>query len=493
MSSNILELFPAPSSAASSLTPVFLPGADADSTLAMQRVLRDNHDKWHIFFNDRGFHNHIAHHVLAIWTLGASREIIEAVYRENTPAQKPAIKPPGPISSANFNAHLGDGKYFGAYMTFFKEKISEHGSASVLEEFIFSESANVDVRTKGNQQPGMLNRFMDGLIHPLIHTAYGLEFGLPGIVIEGLAQAAVHHDNLQNLLPYSALTSAAAIDARAEDASSLETPHIPNGKKGTHAFDVLARILKDDALRIPLVNDEIANYKTTISATGEALFRYSNQWTLNLSNPKELRRKIEELQWMNTIIYAGSGSRPGKRFHADFFLMHLVTSSLFLPSLANFLSITSQALLLRSYMAVSFAWWISRGRPSIDIPKFLESHNYNESVRPDSSSSTTTPQGDLSSTPNPWFAIIQQALFHQDDHLCKMQRALAYFAALYGTRVGGLPDFSQTELPGAEKLDGAFFLRAAQLTAKHFELCRGKVGTAELPLWDHHRLPEDHV
>ncbi len=72
-------------------------------------------------------------------------------------------------------------------MTFFKEILSENGTASVLEKFVFSESANVDVTTNGNQQPAMLNRFMDGLIHPLIHTAYGLEFGLPGIVIEGMS------------------------------------------------------------------------------------------------------------------------------------------------------------------------------------------------------------------------------------------------------------------------------------------------------------------
>ncbi len=292
------------------------------------------------------------------------------------------------------------------------------------------------------------------------------------------------------------MNSVAALDAHADKATSLETPHLPNGKKGTHAFDVLARVLNDDTLKIPLASDLPANFETTISTKGEALFRYTNQWTLHLSDPKELRRKIEELQWMNTIIYTVCGSRPGKRFHADFvlcvltrmkktvadhlFSMHLVTSSLFLPSLVNFLSTTSQALLLRSYMAVSFAWWISRGRPSFDIPKFFES-DHNESVDPDSSATS----GDLSSTPNPWFAIIQQALFHPDDHLCKTQRALAYFASLYGTRPGGLPDFSQTELPGAEKLDGTLFLRAAQLTAKHFELSRGKKYSVEAPLWDY--------
>ena len=34
--------------------------------------------------------------------------------------------------------------------------------------------------------PEMLNRLLAGLVHPLIHLAYGLEFGLPGQVAEGL-------------------------------------------------------------------------------------------------------------------------------------------------------------------------------------------------------------------------------------------------------------------------------------------------------------------
>ncbi|KAG7441451.1 uncharacterized protein BT62DRAFT_907957 [Guyanagaster necrorhizus] len=479
MSSGTIELFPAPSNAASSLTPAFLPGPDADSTLALQSVLRDNHDKWHIFFNDKRLHNHITHHVLAVWALGASKEIIEAVYHEDIPCQKPAIKSPGPITAENFNAHLGDEKYFDAYMSFFKEKIAEKGTASVLEAFVFSESVNSDEAMDGNQQPGMLNRLLGGLVHPMIHLGYGLEFGLPGMVVEGMSPATVHYDILQNLLPYSALASVAASDALAEKATSLETPHQPSGKKGTHAFDVLARVVKDHTLRIPPSNDENA-IETTVQANGEALFRYTNQWTLDLSDPKEINRKIEELQWMNTIIYAIGGSRPGKKFYADFFLMHLVTSALFLPSLVTFLSTTSQALLLRGYMAVSFAWWISRGRPGFDVPKFFEADD--ESVV--SHSSSVTKDWKLSSTPNPWFGIIQQALFHRDDHLCKTQRALAYFAALYGTRPAGLPDFSQTELPGAEKLDGTLFLRAAQFTTKHFVEREDEDFEVDDPLWD---------
>lgn len=160
--------------------------------------------------------------------------------------------------------------------------------------------------------------------------------------------------------------------------------------------------------------------------------------------------------------------------------MHLVTSSLFLPSFAAYLTPPSQVLLLRSYMAVSLAWWVARGRPRFDIPKFFEAPAIQ-----DSEPMISTPTWNLPSVPNPWFAIIQQAAVHPDDHLCKIQRAFVHYATLYGARPRGQPDFSQTELEGAEKLDGTLFLRAAQLTAKHFEYeGKGEKYPAAQTLWD---------
>jgi len=52
-------------------------------------------------------------------------------------------------------------------------------------------------------------------------------------------------------------------------------------------------------------------------------------------------------------------------------------------------------------------------------------------------------------------------------------------------RPSGEPEFSRTELPGAEKLDGTLFLRAAYLTAKHFEPREGeKHGGGNSFKWD---------
>ncbi len=56
-------------------------------------------------------------------------------------------------------------------------------SQTVLEEFVFSPSANVS--PVGKKQPAMLKRLLSGLVHPIIHTGYGLEFGLPGMTVEG--------------------------------------------------------------------------------------------------------------------------------------------------------------------------------------------------------------------------------------------------------------------------------------------------------------------
>ena len=74
-------------------------------------------------------------------------------------------------------------RYYQAYISFFTEEVKSKGTDAVLEEYVFATSANyVSGQT---EQPQMLGRFLDAVIHPLIHVGYGVEFGLPGMVIEG--------------------------------------------------------------------------------------------------------------------------------------------------------------------------------------------------------------------------------------------------------------------------------------------------------------------
>jgi hypothetical protein len=126
--------------------------------------------------------------------------------------------------------------------------------------------------------------------------------------------------------------------------------------------------------------------------------------------------------------------------------MHLVISSLFLPSIAAYLSQHSQVVLLRSHLVVSLTWYIALGRPNIDIDKFMDAE---------------VPS--LASVDNAWLSVIQESLPNEDEHFCTLQRTLAHFAQIYGTADAG---FVSCELEGAEKLDGSIFIRAAVLTTE---------------------------
>lgn len=164
--------------------------------------------------------------------------------------------------------------------------------------------------------------------------------------------------------------------------------------------------------------------------------------------------------------------------------MHLVTSSLFLSSLVPYLGPASQALFLKSYFAFSLAWYLSRGAPPLDIPGFFAA----DTLHPPQPGTRPTPwEGALgsaatASNPNPWLPIIQNSIISPDEHVPKLQRALAHYSAIYGSRRAGEGDLKDTELDGADKVDGSLFIRAAGLTDKRM----GRIHSGEKAndFWD---------
>lgn len=146
--------------------------------------------------------------------------------------------------------------------------------------------------------------------------------------VTGLAQTAVHKAGNRNIIPTSLFKSddAPLVEQVSSLSSQLKatlldgtTPAKPE-VKGTHAFTVMARILKDPQfLELEDKGDE-AYYSQVVILHGEALLKYANEWTLDATNPKEVERKIEELQWANAMIYAIPGwkTAAGKPINADF-------------------------------------------------------------------------------------------------------------------------------------------------------------------------------
>jgi len=188
-------------------------------------------------------------------------------------------------------------------------------------------------------------------------------------------------------------------------------------------------------------------------------------------NPEqEVHRKIEELAWATAVLYGVSGWHEGSPFRADFVLMHLVTSSLFLPSICAYFPPHVTQIFLRSYFSVCLAAWVGQGRPSVEITSGFVSktdafpQEPNHETKP--AKDTLTPE---TVTPNPWLAIIQSALMHPDDHVCKVQRSLGHWSRMFGGRPQGYwakrsPNEDAVQLKGVELLDGTLFVRVAGMT-----------------------------
>ncbi|KAF8151662.1 hypothetical protein B0H34DRAFT_728509 [Crassisporium funariophilum] len=501
MSSETLDyLFPTPSLPPSRLSPAHHPGVSPHSTESLRNVLKDNHTKWHIFFNEKRFHNHAAHRAIAIWALGADGSVIEKGYKKDIDYEKPAFKSPGNITTENFEEHLGDDEYFQAYMEFFTCHIKDKGITWVLEEFIFSRKANLGTSSAkaqmpADKQPQMLSRFLGGVLHPMIHTGYGAEFNLPGMIVEGLAETAVHIPSPDLLVPLalfedepslknqvisnagdaigsafsntvSALDSAfdkvlhidketiasrdaksvssSAAKERAKDETSGSSMTKPTSLLGmakhgenVHALSILARIARDSqfASSGSSEKDETRLFDSTVEKHGKAIAEYVKAWTIDKSKlsegDMEINQKIEEVVWVIVVLYGVGGwtgrkAGSGGQFNADFFLMHLVTSSIFLPSLTALLTPTSQVRLLRSYLTVALTWYVARGRPAFDIQGFY-SHKF-------TIPSGLHPDPKKGGVPDKWIPLMQSGMVHPDEHLTKTQRSLAGWAANFGTR-----------------------------------------------------------
>lgn len=183
--------------------------------------------------------------------------------------------------------------------------------------------------------------------------------------------------------------------------------------------------------------------------------------------------------------------------------MHLVTSSIFLPSLYAFLSLSSKVRFLRAYFATVCTWYVARGRPALDIAGF-----FSQEI---SIPSGLDPDPRKGGVPNLWIPLLQSGMTHPDEHLIKTQRALSCWAQKFGvkkarvlpikgdlnshalgldvsnakslsegdaaqsssatqhssdtTSANGFDTMPITELPGSEHLDGTLFLRTGLLTA----------------------------
>ncbi|KAG8970797.1 hypothetical protein FRC03_000014 [Tulasnella sp. 419] len=508
-------LFPPPKPVSSILAPKSWPGVSHESGTELSKLLRMDYDQFHCFFNKDGFHNHLSHHLFATYSFGASPKILKAAYDAHASYQRPNYPSPKPIDHTNWKDHLGDRDYYDSYLRFFTSQLKNEGISSVLEKYIFSKVANSEGPTlegttsaPSSMNPHMLNRYMSGLVHPMIHGGNGIEFGMIGSVAQGLAMGAVTAANSSALFPpdffdFSAesdpLTSLAQISISSQETNEDHSVPSSKGKSSksspeVHSFTLLANMLKDPRLEAGKTckQTSTAKYMDTLSSTGDVIREYAKQWSVNSID--QVEEKLEELCWLATIVYGLGGFRDGHRFRADFFLIHMVTSTLFVPSYLSQLSFPSQSALLRAQLSVILAYWVSRGRPQLPIvPYYNHTKDYMtflpKALRDIHPSKDALPSGSADPS-NIWPLIIESSLNHPEEHLIKAVRSLAHWARLYGTRERGYFDENRVHLSGVGELDGTLFERVALLSIKTLGWVREGEDAGS---WDRVGLGWDHL
>ncbi|KAH7323331.1 hypothetical protein B0J17DRAFT_604787 [Rhizoctonia solani] len=413
------KLFPAPSLSTLKTGPdaALSAGITPESTAELRRLLIEGHKRFHVFFVENGFdyHNHLLHHLLATYVLGSPPHVLRAKFDYHAGFLKPAYKSPAPITRSNWREHLGDQNYYNAYINLFTTEIQTHGLAETLTRYVFASGANW-----GKDQPRMLDRFTATLIHPLIHFAHALEYGVEGMAIEGLAWTAVHQTETEKLLDEQFFTT-------------------PQPTKHTHALTILAKVLADPRLEAgkTCTRSSLFKFTETLESVGSIIRDYALLWTV-AEDELEIKERLEELTWCVSVIFGLGGFKYGKPFKSDLFTIHLVTSNHFLPLILPLLAPAHKVDFLRAYFAVVLVYYVCRGRPSLDFHNFFQPP-------------VTTP----------WNNLLTDSISQQDEHFVKAERALARSAMLYGHRPKGT--FKHSGLPGAEELDGSLFVKTGAM------------------------------
>ncbi|KAE8150168.1 hypothetical protein BDV25DRAFT_154887 [Aspergillus avenaceus] len=330
---------------------VFSSGVREDAAQAASEVLQDDLMKHHIFFNASGFHNHVAHHILTMFALGASPAEIRAAYARNSSYQRPVLPTVESVvqslyDKAQFKDHFAKAENYPNFLEFFQREIEKKGVENVINEYVFAEDEVAD---------SMLIRLFGGIIHPLIHLGFGIEFNQPAIIAEALAQAAVHDDWTGTKFLVPAEKAAGGI-----------------GKQGKKSMlQILEEIRADTKLATSAHWEDSNKMRDGILVRApDEMIKHAAEFTVS---EDQLEEKLAEI--INTVAYfTATAQRPPKQIKFDFFYIHGMNASIFFEKFIAlpFLSVRSKLRLLEWKGRLNLMLYVSRNTPELLLDEVTE-------------------------------------------------------------------------------------------------------------------------
>ncbi|KAF7309250.1 hypothetical protein MIND_00295300 [Mycena indigotica] len=463
-----MDSFPHPARLSQGL--VNIPGSTPQGATLVAKLLYKDFHEHHCFFNDAFFHDHLAHHLLSMYDLGASEEAIQHMNDFEVKMQRNLLhgkteterieRKAGAINEENWKDTLGEknARLYADYLEFFAQRIAINGVPRTLTKYLFSPEAN------GNGVM-MLARFFGGIVHPIIQAAFGIEFGQNHMVAQALALTALTSPEGAVVMEPSGLPEIITTASGVTSTSLLsllrefyDHPNITN-----MPFPGLPGPGVTFAKLVDWVNGNPSN--------GSTIRDIISKWTFDLASSTDIESKLDEALWQCALLVGGI-TPAGKQPRMDFLVMHLLTSALGLRPIISLLETPLQkAQLLVTHARSSLLVLLLRGTPKLDCSVVMKLPSVPKHVIPGASV---------------WFPLIANANLHTEVHVVKAIRALVYAAQRLGnTEAGGMPgavDAAGKEThPGAKNVDGTVFIRIAAVLTN--QLGWVSHGDAEKP-WD---------
>jgi Questin oxidase-like len=370
----------------------------ADALKECNRLLYKNHKTYHMFFREMAGMNHISHSLLTCFALGADIGELQDRYQDEAAGQRPM-----PPVNAELLEKLDDPKVFlqtmyvkkeyCTFLHFFERRIAAAGAGgwqSVVHEFVFTRSEIAE---------RMFSSMFDGLYHPLIHLGLGIEFALPGIVAEALAQAAANDDSdLHRLFGMCEQHAASQVVSSGADARKTSMLQLLNAMREANEIRT-APLWSDMGLKIR---------NGVVGRAGDSFAALAGRFKVSTEDEEELLERTAEMI-STCALMCGGGQHASRKTKIDFFWMHSVTSSIFMSVFAaqkDWISLPDRARLLEYKVRTDLAWYVASGSVPLD-EKYITDYS--------------SPESDGWSWEDIFSAVVKQ---HDDGHAAKFIRAL---------------------------------------------------------------------
>ncbi|AEO63315.1 uncharacterized protein THITE_2125850 [Thermothielavioides terrestris NRRL 8126] len=352
----------------------------------VSELLQEDMEKHHVFFNFEGFHNHIPHHLLALYGTGAAPPALAAAYANNASYQRPALAPHSSGSGAAADdeekdarflpwpeaarPYLGREEFYPDFLRFFQREIRRESSSSsgsgssggaggggwkaVVRRFLFG----VDATGKTGGQAAddeMMVRLFAGVLHPLIQLMYGVEWAQEAVVAEALAQTAVHAGYLGEFL------LGAERVARERGGPQQERVGV---------MELLEEVRRNEKI-VRAARDGFANKirMGVLAGAKDEMMALAARVTVR---PEEVEERTAEM--FNAALFVAAAAalaKEGKQPKFDFVLMHHVNASPFFVTIsaADWVPAETKARLLEWKIRMDLLQYATCGVAELSLDK----------------------------------------------------------------------------------------------------------------------------